>query len=204
GGAARGAPPGPALGGPRHPAPAALDELPQRLVLLGAVPGQLHHHLRVLDGEDEVGGMPGGTARVRHRALVHQDEVAPPQQRQVMHQAVADDARPNDDGAGPGERPPGTPRWPHGPRDFVTGTLAAGPGERPPGTPRWPHGPRDFVTGTLAAGPGERPPGTPRWPHGPRDFVTGTLAAGPGERPPGTPRWPHGPRDFVTGTLAAG
>src|SRR5262249_28401267 len=61
-----------------------------------------HHHLRVLDGEDEVGGVPGGPARVRHRPLVHQDEVTPPQQRQVMHQAVADDARPYDHGTGPG------------------------------------------------------------------------------------------------------
>ena len=30
-----------------------------------------------------------------------------------------------------------------------------GPGERPPGTPRWPKGPRDSVTGALAGGPGE-------------------------------------------------
>ena len=31
----------------------------------------------------------------------------------------------NPGGAGPGERPPGTPRGPEGPRDFVTGALAA-------------------------------------------------------------------------------
>src|SRR5262249_31956737 len=142
--------------GPRHLDPAALDEHPQRLVLLGAVPGQLHHHLRVLDGEDEVGGVPGGTARVRHRPLVHQDEVTPPQQRQVMHEAVADDARAYDHGARPGGRPPGTPRCPQGPPGFVTGTLAARPGGRPPGTPRCPQGPRAFVTGTLAARPGRR------------------------------------------------
>jgi len=38
-------------------------------------------------------------------------------------------------GAGPGGRPPGTPRWPKGPSDSVARTLAAGPGGRPPGTP---------------------------------------------------------------------
>src|SRR6266704_2587546 len=90
------------LGGARHLDPAALGEDPQLLVLLGAVPGQLHHHLRVLDREDEVGGVPGGPARVGHRALVHQHEVAPPQQRQVVDEAVADDARAHDHGAGPG------------------------------------------------------------------------------------------------------
>ena len=66
-------------------------------------------------------------------------------------------------GTSPGGRPPGTPRWPQGPHDFVTGTLAASPGGRPPGTPRWPQGPHDFVTGTLAASPGGDPPD----PHGP-------------------------------------
>jgi hypothetical protein len=34
-------------------------------------------------------------------------------------------AAPRNPSASPGGRPPGTPRWPQGPRDFVTGTLAA-------------------------------------------------------------------------------
>ena len=65
------------------------------------------------------------------------------------------------DSVSPGERPPGTPRWPQGPHDSVTGALAVSPGERPPGTPRWPQGPHDSVTGALAASPGGRPPQTP-------------------------------------------
>ena len=84
-----------------HLDPAALGEHAERLVLPGAVPGQLHHHLRVLDREDEVGGMPGGAARVGHRALVDQDEVAPAQPGQVAGQPVADDPGADDHGAGP-------------------------------------------------------------------------------------------------------
>ena len=35
----------------------------------------------------------------------------------------------------------------------LTGFNCAGPGGRPPGTPRWPKVPSDCVTGYLAAGP---------------------------------------------------
>ncbi len=88
------------LGGAGHLDPAALGEHPELGVLRGAVLGQLEHHLRVLDGEDEVGRVAGRAARVRHRALVHQDQVTPAEQGQVVHQAVADDAGPDDDSAG--------------------------------------------------------------------------------------------------------
>src|ERR1035441_6743394 len=70
-------------------------------VLRGAVRGQLEHHPGVLDREDEVGGVAGGAARVRHRSLVHQDQVAPAEPRLVVHEAVADDAGADDDSAGP-------------------------------------------------------------------------------------------------------
>jgi hypothetical protein len=56
-------------------------------------------------------------------------------------------------GASPRAPRPGTPRWPTGPSDSVTGTRGVGPGEHSvfpgasprapwPGTPRWPQGPR--------------------------------------------------------------
>ena len=89
------------LRGAGHLDAAALREHAELLVLRGAVLGQLEHHPRVLDREDEVGRVAGGAARVRHRSLVHQDEVPPAQLRQVVHEAVADDAGPDDDGAGP-------------------------------------------------------------------------------------------------------
>src|ERR1039458_9405541 len=79
---------------------AALGEHAERLVLLGAVAGQFHHHLRVLDREDEVGRMAGRAAGVGHRALAHQDEIAPAEPHQVIREAVADDARADDDSAG--------------------------------------------------------------------------------------------------------
>ena len=78
---------------------AGLGEHAERLVLLGGVPGQLEHQPRVLDREDEVGRVPGGAARVGQRPLVHQDEVPPAEQGQVVNQAVADDARADDYGA---------------------------------------------------------------------------------------------------------
>src|SRR5438309_1480238 len=52
--------------------------------------------------------------------------------------------------------------------DLPVGRLVAGsfgPGERPPGAPRWPTA--RFLrhrAGARAVSPGERPPGTPRWP----------------------------------------
>jgi hypothetical protein len=78
---------------------AGLGEHAQRLVLLARVPGELEHQPRVLDREDEVGRVPGRAARVGQRPLVQQDDVPPAEQRQVVDEAVADDARANDHGA---------------------------------------------------------------------------------------------------------
>jgi ATP-dependent helicase HrpA len=39
------------------------------------------------------------------------------------------------------------------------GAFSASPGERPPGTPRWPSGPATSSRALGSAGPGERPPG---------------------------------------------
>src|SRR5579871_2245558 len=50
--------------------------------------------------EDEVRGMSGGSTRVRHAALVEQDDVLPAEARQVKDHAVADDAGADDDDAG--------------------------------------------------------------------------------------------------------
>src|SRR6266702_2922866 len=82
--------------------PAALGEHPEFGELLGAVTGEFHHHLRVLDRVDEVGSVARGTARVGHRPLVHQNKITPAEQRQVVGEAVADDARADDDSACPG------------------------------------------------------------------------------------------------------
>ena len=43
-------------------------------------------------------------------------------------------------GASPRTPRPGTPRWPQGPRDSVTGASVASPGTRPPGTTAWHRG----------------------------------------------------------------
>ena len=81
--------------------------------------------------------------------------------------------RATSDGAGPGEQPPGTPRW-------LKAVLAGGatPLEPPDGSrPCWPGGatpleppdgsrPRSFVTGPWPCWPGERPPGTSSYPAG--------------------------------------
>ena len=75
---------------------------PEFLVLAGAVLGELGHHLGVVDRKDEVRRVARGSARVGHRALVNQDQVAPTETGQVTGEAVANDAGTDDDGAGPG------------------------------------------------------------------------------------------------------
>ena len=67
-------------------------------VLVDRVARQRGDLLRVVDREDEVGRMARGAAGVRQRALVEQDEIAPAEPREVMHEAVADDAGADDDG----------------------------------------------------------------------------------------------------------
>ena len=82
---------------PRDLDPAA-DRVHAELdVLVRRVPRERGHLLRVVDGEDEVGGVPGRAAGVRQRALVEQHEVAPAEPREVVNHAVADDAGADDD-----------------------------------------------------------------------------------------------------------
>ena len=50
--------------------------------------------------------------------------------------------------------------------------ASASPGERPPGTPRWPKGPRDSVTGALAANPGAAGLG---WDDDPGAWIRGGI-----------------------------
>ena len=71
----------------------------QLLVLREAVVRQLGHLARVVDREDEVGGVAGRAARVRQRALVEQHQIAPAEPGQVVHEAVAHDAGADHDGA---------------------------------------------------------------------------------------------------------
>ena len=58
-------------------------------------------------GKMKFDAWPRGAAGVRQRALVEQDEVAPAEPREVMDEAVADDAGADDDGLRAfGEGPP--------------------------------------------------------------------------------------------------
>ncbi len=117
--------------------------------------------------------------------------------------------------AGPGGRPPGTPRESLARRGHASGAprlaSSAGPGGRPPGTPRESLARRGHASGAprlaslagrrghasgaprrSSAGPGGRPPGTPRESLARRGHASGAprlaSSAGPGGRPPGTPR----------------
>ena len=51
--------------------------------------------------EDKVRRVPGGSAGIRHRALVDQDDVRPAEPGQVVRKAVADDSGADDDDARP-------------------------------------------------------------------------------------------------------
>ena len=79
--------------------PTALGEDAELLVLPDAVQGQGRHLARVVGREDEVGGVPGRAAGVRQRPLVEQDDLAVAEPREVVDEAVADDAGPDDDDA---------------------------------------------------------------------------------------------------------
>jgi hypothetical protein len=78
---------------------AALREHAPLLVLPYGLERELRHLLRVVDREDEVRRVAGRAARVGERALVEEDEVAPAEVREVIGEAVADDARADDDGS---------------------------------------------------------------------------------------------------------
>ncbi|CAB4760560.1 unannotated protein [freshwater metagenome] len=89
-----------ALGSAGNLDAAALGEHAHLLVLAHALVGELGHLLGVVDREDEVGRMAGGAARVRQRALVDLDEIAPAETGQVVGQRIADDSGSDDDGLG--------------------------------------------------------------------------------------------------------
>ena len=55
------------------------------------VGGEQAHLFVVVDGEDEVGGVPSGSARVGQRPLVDLNNVAPPQFGQMPNHRVAHD-----------------------------------------------------------------------------------------------------------------
>ena len=100
----------------RHPAPellhpllgagdldaAALGEDVELAVLARALGRERRHLLRVVDREDEVRRVSGRAAGVRQRPLVEEHDVGPAQPREVVGEAVADDAAADDDGAGSG------------------------------------------------------------------------------------------------------
>ncbi len=75
---------------------------------------QRGHLARVVDREDEVRRVAGRAARVRQRALVEQHQVAPAEPRQVVDEAVADDAGADHDGAGAARQTPSSSLVFHG------------------------------------------------------------------------------------------
>jgi hypothetical protein len=72
----------------------ALED-PELPVQLDAVATEAHHRRRRVELGDQAGRMAGRAAR--ERALVEQDEVAPPRARQVVGHAAAGDAASDDD-----------------------------------------------------------------------------------------------------------
>ena len=88
-----------ALFGPRHLDAAALGVHVHRAVLALRLEGELCHLLRVVDGEDEVRGVARGAARIGQRALVDEHDVRPALLREVVGEAVADDAAADHDGS---------------------------------------------------------------------------------------------------------
>ena len=79
---------------------AGLGEDAHLLVLLDRVERQVRDLTGVVDGEDEVGRVAGRAARVGQRPHVELDDVGPAEPRQVVDEAVADDAGADDDGLG--------------------------------------------------------------------------------------------------------
>src|SRR5262249_41849931 len=77
-------------------------EHPRLHVLADGLQRELRHLLRVVDREDEVRGMPRGTAWGGGRPLVEQDEVSPAELREVVREAVADNACADHHGPGSG------------------------------------------------------------------------------------------------------
>ena len=86
-----------ALFAARHLDAAASILQAERLVLKLAVDGEIDDLLGVVDGEDEVRGVPGGSAWVRQRPFVEQDDVGPAEIAEMAHQAIAHDPSTDDD-----------------------------------------------------------------------------------------------------------
>src|SRR5581483_8415329 len=84
--------------GPRDLDYPDLGEHAPLAVLTDRLGGQLRHLLRMVDREDEVRRVTGRAARVRQRPLVEEHQIAPAEVREVVHEAVADDAGADDDG----------------------------------------------------------------------------------------------------------
>ena len=79
---------------------AGLGEDAHLLVLRDRVERDVGDLAGVVDGEDEVRRVTRGAARVGQRALVDLHHVLPPQSREVVHEAVADDAGSDHDDVG--------------------------------------------------------------------------------------------------------
>ena len=84
---------------------ARADEHTELQVLADALHGERRHLLRVVDEIDEVRRVPGRAAGIRQRPLVEQQDIPPAQAREVVGEAVADDAAADDDGAGVRRQP---------------------------------------------------------------------------------------------------
>ena len=91
----------PARLGARHLDPAARGIDAERGILALALQGQHRDLAIVIGGKDEVRRVAGGSAGIGQRPLVDQQQVLPPELRQMLDQAIADDP-----GADHGDRGP--------------------------------------------------------------------------------------------------
>ncbi len=89
-----------ALVGAGHLDAAGVDAEAEIPELVGALHTEQSHLLVVIDREDEVGGVTGGTAGVGQRALVDEDHVGPTEIGQVADHTIADDAGSDHDDLG--------------------------------------------------------------------------------------------------------
>ncbi len=168
--------------------------------------GSGHHQAAIRSSSDQrPAGRPPAESQPSAGGLTVSARGATPRNPPVAHGPV-----PSSRGLGricPGERPPGTPRWPtarflryragavftrgsdprnppvaQGPVPSSRGLGRVYPGERPPGTSRWPVFTR-----------GERPP-EPRWPTA--RLARGALLSNPG--------WPKAPWCATGPSVVAG
>ena len=129
---------------PRELDPAAPRRQLQLHVLSGALLRERRHLLRVVDGEDEVRRVARGAAGIRESSFLDQDEVGPAEPGQVVREAVADDARPDDDRLrGGGAHAPVKTRRMASPksttcRRIVSSARSASPSRIASSSSRWP------------------------------------------------------------------